>query len=123
MLFAIQASHTLGRVMTQKQLTDAMTTRSTIARAIGIVMQRYQLGPDRAFEFLTRVSRINDLTLETLAAQMIEDITHQHNSMTITPQLPTRGRQHSAKRHLLLTQLASGRARGSIPEGLNAAIG
>jgi hypothetical protein len=26
MLFAIQATHTLGRVMTQKQLTDAMTT-------------------------------------------------------------------------------------------------
>jgi hypothetical protein len=26
MLFAIQAAHTLGRVMTQKQLTDAMRT-------------------------------------------------------------------------------------------------
>ena len=77
MLFAIQAAHTLGRVMTQKQLTDAMTTGSTIARAIGIVMQRYQLGQDRAFEFLTRVSRINDVTLEALAAQMVEDITHQ----------------------------------------------
>ena len=31
MLFAIQAAHTLGRVMTQKQLTDAMRTRTTIA--------------------------------------------------------------------------------------------
>jgi GAF domain-containing protein len=72
MLFAIQAAHTLGRVMTQKQLTDAMRTRTTIARAIGVVMQRYLLSPDRAFEFLTRVSRINDVTLEALAAQIVD---------------------------------------------------
>ena len=80
MLFAIQAAHTLGRVMTQKQLTDAMTTRSTIARAIGIVMERYQLGPDRAFEFLTRVSRIHDVTLEVLAGQMVDEIAQRHES-------------------------------------------
>ena len=80
MLFAIQAAHTLGRVMTQKQLTDAMTTRSTIARAIGIVMQRYQVGPDRAFEFLTRVSRIHDVTLEVLAGQLVDEIAQRHHS-------------------------------------------
>ena len=73
MLFAIQAAHTLGRVMTQKQLTDAMRTRTTIARAIGVVMQRYLLSPDRAFEFLTRVSRINDVTLEALATQIVDE--------------------------------------------------
>ena len=54
-------------------------------------MQRYQLGPDRAFEFLTRVSRISDVTLEALAAQMIEDITHQHNSMTDDPTAANEG--------------------------------
>ena len=78
MLFAVQAAHTLGRVITQKQLTDAMTTRSTIAKAIGIVMQRYQVGPDRAFEFLTRVSRIHDVTLEVLASQLVDEISHRH---------------------------------------------
>ena len=76
MLFAIQATHTLGRVMTQKQLTDAMTTSTTIGRATGVVMQRFQLSADRAFELLTRVSRIHDLTLEVLADQILDEITN-----------------------------------------------
>ena len=75
MLFAIQATHTLGRVMTQKQLTDAMTTSTAIGRATGVVMQRFQLSGDRAFELLTRVSRMHDLTLEVLAEQILDDIT------------------------------------------------
>ena len=75
MLFAIQATHTLGRVMTQKQLTDAMTTSTTIGRATGVVMQRFQLSADRAFELLTRVSRIHDVTLEVLADQILDEIT------------------------------------------------
>ena len=76
MLFAIQATHTLGRVMTQKQLTDAMTTSTTIGRATGVVMQRFQLSADRAFELLTRVSRIHDVTLEVLADQILDEVTN-----------------------------------------------
>ena len=75
MLFAIQATHTLGRVMTQKQLTDAMTTSTTIGRATGVVMQRFRLSADRAFELLTRVSRIHDVTLEVLAGQILDELT------------------------------------------------
>jgi len=51
--FAIQTTHTLCRVMTRKQLTDAMTTSTTIGSATGVVMQRFQLSADRAFEVLT----------------------------------------------------------------------
>jgi hypothetical protein len=76
MLFAIQATHTLGRVMTQKQLTDAMTTSTTIGRATGVVMQQFQLSGDRAFELLTRLSRIHDLTLEVLADQILDEVTN-----------------------------------------------
>jgi len=76
MLFAIQATHTLGRVMTQKQLTDAMTTSTTIGRATGVVMQRFQLSADRAFELLTRVSRVHDVTIEMLADQILDELTH-----------------------------------------------
>ena len=79
MLFAIQAAHTLGRVMTQKHLTDAIMTRTTIARAIGVVMERYQLTADRAFELLTRVSRINDVTLEALALQIVDEAAHRRS--------------------------------------------
>src|SRR6478752_5713521 len=76
MLFAIQATHTLGRVMTQRQLTDAMTTSTTIGRATGVVMQQFQLSADRAFELLTRVSRIYDVTLEALAEQILDEVTN-----------------------------------------------
>lgn len=76
MLYAIQATHTLGRVMTQKQLTDAMTATTTIGRATGVVMQRFQLSADRAFELLTRVSRVRDVTIETLAGQILDELTH-----------------------------------------------
>ncbi len=86
MLFAIQATHTLGRVMTQKQLTDAMTTNTTIGRATGVVMHQFQLTADRAFELLTRVSRIHDVTLEALAEQILDEVT---NPPTQTDDGPT----------------------------------
>ncbi len=76
LLFAIQATHTLGRVMTQKQLTEAMTTSTTIGRATGVVMERFQVSADRAFELLTRVSRMHDLTLEVLAHQILDEVTN-----------------------------------------------
>ncbi len=76
MLFAIQATHTLGRVMTQKQLTDAMSTSTTIGRATGVIMQQFQLSADRAFELITRVSRIHNVTLEALCAQVLDEVTN-----------------------------------------------
>jgi GAF domain-containing protein len=74
MLFAIQATHTLGRVMTQKQLTDAMSAGTTIGRATGVIMQQFEVSADRAFELLTRASRIHDLTLEAVADQILDEL-------------------------------------------------
>jgi len=85
MLFAIQAAHTLGRVLTHKDLTAAMTTSTTIGRATGVVMQLYQFGPDRAVELLTRVSRMRDVTLETLANQILDEVTHAPEPTTHDP--------------------------------------
>ena len=76
MLFAIQAAHTLGRVMTQKQVTDGMNTGTPIGRATVVVMQQFQLNAERAFELLIRVSRIHDVTLEALADQILDEITN-----------------------------------------------
>ena len=67
MLFAIQAAHTLGRVLTHKDLTAAMTTSTTIGRATGVVMQRYVLGPDRAVE-LALVGLAEDTRFELVRA-------------------------------------------------------
>jgi hypothetical protein len=82
MLFAIQAAHTLGRVLTHKDLTAAMTPSTTIGRATGVVMQRYQFSPDRAVELLTRVSRMRDVTLETLANEILDEVTHASEPTT-----------------------------------------
>ena len=38
-------------------------------------MQRFQLNANRAFELLTRVSRIHDVTLEVLAGQILGEVT------------------------------------------------
>ena len=77
LLFAIQATHVLGRVMAHKQLADAMSADTTTGRATGMVMQRFGLTPDRAFELLTRVSRVHDITLETLAQQILAEVNDQ----------------------------------------------
>ena len=53
-----------------------MTTNTTIGRATGVVMERFQMTADRAFELLTRVSRIRDVTLEVLAGQILEEVAH-----------------------------------------------
>ena len=82
MLFAIQATHTLARVMTREQFTDAMTASTTIGRATGVVMERFNLSADGAFELLTRVSRIHDLTLEVLAHQIFDEVTNPAKHLT-----------------------------------------
>ena len=71
MVFAIHAAHTLGRAMARQELTEAMDTRTIIGKATGIVMDRYQLSEDRAFEFLTRVARVNDTTIRLAAAEIL----------------------------------------------------
>ena len=53
-----------------------MTTSTTIGRATGVVMERFQVSADRAFELLTRVSRMHDLTLEGLAHQILDEVTN-----------------------------------------------
>jgi hypothetical protein len=42
-----------------------------------VVMERFQLSADRAFELLTRVSRMHDVTLEVLAGQILDEVTNR----------------------------------------------
>lgn len=70
-LFAAQASQLLGRRMRETQLSEAVKTRQLIGQATGIVMERYQLSDERAFEFLTRVSQQSNIRLVTVAAELV----------------------------------------------------
>jgi hypothetical protein len=73
MLFAVHAAHTLGRAMARKDLTAAMNARTVIGKAIGMVMNRYRLSEDRAFEFLTRLARVNDSTIQLVSVELLRE--------------------------------------------------
>ena len=85
MLFAVHAAHTLGRAMARKDLTEAMNTRTVIGKAIGIVMDRYQLSEDRAFEFLTRVARVNNSTIQLVAVEILREANRTAETDTVPP--------------------------------------
>ena len=72
-LFAIHAAHALGRAMTKSEYHDALSARASIGQATGIVMQRYTLNSNQAFEFLARVAQETGFKLGPLAAQIVEN--------------------------------------------------
>jgi len=70
-LFGLHARAALGHAGERDHLTQAMRTRTDIGKAIGIVMARYSLDDERAFEFLVRVSQEGNIKLRDLAAKIV----------------------------------------------------
>lgn len=70
-LFAVHAAVALGRAREIEGLHEALTTRKTIGQAIGIVMERYRLDEDRAFQFLLRSSQHANIKLRDIAADLV----------------------------------------------------
>jgi transcriptional regulator with GAF, ATPase, and Fis domain len=70
-LFASHAALALGRARREEQLNSALYTRKIIGQAIGMVMERYQLDEDRAFQYLTRVSQASNIKLREVAAELV----------------------------------------------------
>ncbi len=70
-LFAKHAAIAMGHSYTVDGLHDALATRKVIGQAIGIVMERYGLDEDRAFEFLMRVSQTGNIKLREVAAEAV----------------------------------------------------
>jgi len=71
-LFASHARVALGYATELETLRGAIGTRETIGKAIGILMGRYDLTSERAFEFLIRQSQNNNVKLRDIAAQLVE---------------------------------------------------
>ena len=74
-LFAGHAALALGWVQNRQQLTEALATRTLIGRATGIVMQRYGLDADRAFDYLVRVSQTSNTKMRDLAIKLVAEFT------------------------------------------------
>jgi transcriptional regulator with GAF, ATPase, and Fis domain len=66
LMFAAHAAVALKSAQTEEQLRSAITTRTLIGQAQGILMERYKIPPDRAFEVLRRVSQHVHVKLRAL---------------------------------------------------------
>ena len=55
-----------------QDLMEALHVRTMIGMAIGLVMERFDLDSEEAFEHLARLSRRSDLAVRDIAAHLVE---------------------------------------------------
>lgn len=77
-LFAAHAALALGRARRESQLAEALGTRRLIGMAIGLVMCRYELTEERAFQYLVRASSTSNIKLRDLAAEVVSSAEERH---------------------------------------------
>jgi AmiR/NasT family two-component response regulator len=53
-------------------LGEGMEARQDVGTAVGIVMERYQVDRDRAFEFVVRISNHRHVKVRAVAAQIVD---------------------------------------------------
>jgi len=71
-LFAVHAGTALLGARHRQQMNDALASRKVIGQAIGLVMERYRLDDQRAFEFLVRISQSTNVKIRDVAAELVE---------------------------------------------------
>lgn len=72
-MFAQLVALALGWSRQDETLSETLARRSTIGQAIGILVERYRLDPDRAFAFLVRLSQTGNTKLHDVAAGIIAE--------------------------------------------------
>ncbi|HEU4948343.1 MAG TPA: GAF and ANTAR domain-containing protein [Kribbella sp.] len=73
-LFAGQIALAMGWARHTETLHQALATRNLIGQAIGIVMERYRLDPDRAFAFLVRTSQAGNIKVHDVAQGIVDQV-------------------------------------------------
>jgi hypothetical protein len=73
-LFAIHVAATLGYVIKIDQLNQGIQTRKVIGQAIGILMERYGIPEDNAFQFLVRASQTDNIKVRVIAQRLVDQI-------------------------------------------------
>jgi GAF domain-containing protein len=71
-LFAAHAAIALGSARKQEGLNTALQSRKVIGQALGILMERYDMAEDRAFEFLLRTTSSSNMKLRDVAQELID---------------------------------------------------
>jgi hypothetical protein len=72
-LFAASMSNLLGLIRTVDQLQTGLGTNRTIGQAIGIMVERFHIPPERAHAYLVRLSQDHNTKLAIVAQQIVED--------------------------------------------------
>jgi GAF domain-containing protein len=72
-IYAAHASNAIAATTKVDQLGTGMQTRHMIGMAQGLLMQRYGLSEEQAFQFLTRTSQDGNTKLRDIAAQIITE--------------------------------------------------
>ncbi|SDS83893.1 GAF domain-containing protein [Friedmanniella luteola] len=72
-LFAEHASLALTAARTEYSLVEAVGTRHAVGLAQGILMERYGLDVDRAFEAMRRCSQEGNVKLRSVAEHVVRD--------------------------------------------------
>lgn len=75
-LFATHAAIALENARERETLNEALHSRKMIGQAIGILMERYGMNQDRAFDFLVRASSTSNHKLRDIAQELVD----QHNA-------------------------------------------
>ena len=79
-LFATHAAIILGHAQQEDHLTQALQTRKIIGQAIGIVMERYRIDADRAFQFLIRASSTSNVKLRDVAEEVVTSSSERYRA-------------------------------------------
>lgn len=81
-LFATHAAVMLGHAQEQDQLNQALQSRKLIGQAIGILMERYSMDADRAFQFLVRASSTSNIKLRDVAEELVTSSIERYRKTT-----------------------------------------
>ena len=79
-LFASHAAIALGRSRHEDELHKAVTSRQLIGQATGILMERYQIDEDRAFQFLIRASNTSNIKLRDVAREVVDETSRRFSA-------------------------------------------
>lgn len=70
-VFAAHAASALAAAQELDQIKQALASRDVIGQAKGMLMERYQLGPQQAFALLARLSQDENVKLHDLAQRLV----------------------------------------------------
>lgn len=72
-VFSRRAARAIAVAREQAGLTVALDTRKLIGQAQGILMERYGINADRAFDYLVRRSQAENIKLRAVAEEVVGD--------------------------------------------------